>query len=108
MFHLRVFTDLAYVPIANVIWIDFSDWLSAAGTAGLNGYKVVFVPFANGQPNGIAEDVVTEFLNSEGRAHGRPGALALDKAGALLIAGDAGNSVWRVTAASQKQAARTD
>ena len=74
----------------------------------LNGYKVVFVPFANGKPNGMAEDVVTGFLDQDGHAHGRPVGLALDKAGALLIADDVGNTVWRVAADTQKQAARTN
>ncbi len=74
----------------------------------LNGYKVVFVPFANGKPNGMAEDVVTGFLDNEGHAHGRPVAVALDKAGALMVADDVGNTVWRVTADTQKQAARTN
>ena len=71
----------------------------------LNGYKVVFVPFSNGKPNGMAEDVVTGFLDAAGHAHGRPVGLALDKTGALLIADDVGNTVWRVTAAPQKQSA---
>lgn len=70
----------------------------------LNGYKVVFVPFANGRPNGLAEDVVTGFLDDAGHARGRPVALALDKAGGLLIADDVGNTVWRVSADTQKQA----
>jgi glucose/arabinose dehydrogenase len=74
----------------------------------LNGYKVVFVPFANGKPNGMAEDVVTGFLDNDGHAHGRPVAVALDKAGALMIADDVGNTVWRVTTDTQKQAARTN
>ena len=65
----------------------------------LNGYKVIFVPFSNGQPNGMAQDVVTGFLNSENQAHGRPVGLAIDKTGALLIADDVGNTVWRVTSA---------
>jgi len=68
----------------------------------LNGYKVVFVPFSNGQPNGMAQDVVTGFLNSDNQARGRPVGLAVDKSGALLIADDVGNTVWRVTAASAK------
>jgi glucose/arabinose dehydrogenase len=63
----------------------------------LNGYKVVFVPFSGGQPNGMAQDVVTGFLNSSDQARGRPVGLALDKTGGLLIADDAGNTVWRVT-----------
>jgi len=74
----------------------------------LSGYKVVFIPFANGKPNGMAEDVVTGFLDNDGHARGRPVALALDKAGALMIADDVGNTVWRVTADIQKQAARTN
>lgn len=74
----------------------------------LNGYKVVFVPFANGKPNGMAEDVVTGFLDTEGHARGRPVGLALDKAGALMVADDVGNTVWRVTADTQKQAARAN
>ena len=64
-----------------------------------NGYKVVFVPFSGGRPNGKAEDVVTDFLNAGGEARGRPVGLAVDKSGALLIADDVGNTVWRVTAA---------
>ncbi len=67
----------------------------------LNGYKVVFVPFAGGHPSGKAEDVVTGFLDADGKARGRPVGLALDKAGALLIADDVGNTVWRVTSAGQ-------
>jgi glucose/arabinose dehydrogenase len=69
----------------------------------LSGYKVVFVPFKDGHPDGKAEDVVTGFLDNDGNAHGRPVAVALDKAGALLIADDVGNTVWRVSAASQAQ-----
>jgi glucose/arabinose dehydrogenase len=69
----------------------------------LNGYKVVFVPFANGKPNGMAEDVVTGFIDDKGNAHGRPVAVTLDKTGALLIADDVGNTVWRVTGAAQPQ-----
>ncbi len=64
----------------------------------LNGYKVVFVPFENGRPAGMAEDVVTGFLDGE-KARGRPVGLGIDGTGALLIADDAGNTVWRVAAA---------
>jgi len=63
-----------------------------------NGYKVVFVPFKDGHPSGKAEDVVTDFLNGDSEARGRPVGLAVDKSGALLIADDVGNTVWRVTA----------
>jgi glucose/arabinose dehydrogenase len=65
-----------------------------------NGYKVVFVPFSGGKPSGQAEDVVTDFLNASGEARGRPVGLALDRTGALLIADDVGNTVWRVTPAT--------
>ncbi len=64
----------------------------------LNGYKVVFVPFANGQPSGMPEDVLTGFVDGD-QAHGRPVGLAVDKSGALLVADDVGGTVWRVTAA---------
>ena len=65
----------------------------------LNGYKVVFVPFSDGKPSGAAQDVVTGFLNDQGQARGRPVGVAFDKSGALLIADDVGNTVWRVSAA---------
>ncbi|MCA0010762.1 sorbosone dehydrogenase family protein [Mesorhizobium sp. B292B1B] len=64
---------------------------------GLNGYKVVFVPFSGGRPSGMAQDVVTGFLNDQEEARGRPVGVAIDKTGALLIADDVGNTVWRVT-----------
>jgi glucose/arabinose dehydrogenase len=64
-----------------------------------NGYKVVFVPFSGGRPNGKAEDVVIDFLDADGKARGRPVGLAVDKTGALLIADDVGNTVWRVSSA---------
>jgi glucose/arabinose dehydrogenase len=63
-----------------------------------NGYKVIYIPFANGKPSGMAQDVVTGFLTGE-EVRGRPVGLAIDGTGALLIADDAGNTVWRVAAA---------
>jgi glucose/arabinose dehydrogenase len=63
-----------------------------------NGYKVVFVPFANGKPSGPPADVLTGFLDGE-RAMGRPVGVAIDRTGALLVADDVGNAVWRVSAA---------
>ena len=63
-----------------------------------NGYKVVYVPFENGEPAGMAQDVVTGFLDGE-NARGRPVGVGIDGTGALLIADDAGNTVWRVAAA---------
>ncbi len=61
-----------------------------------SGYKVVFVPFANGRPSGDVEDFLTGFLNARGEAQGRPVGVAVDRTGALLVADDVGNVVWRV------------
>ena len=63
------------------------------------GYKVVFVPFAQGKPQGLPIDVLTEFVGANGEARGRPVGVAVAKDGALLVADDVGNTVWRVTAA---------
>ncbi len=65
------------------------------------GYKVIFVPFEDGRPAGAPEDVLTGFLSEHGTAHGRPVGVAIDRAGALLVADDVGNTVWRVTAESR-------
>jgi len=70
------------------------------------GYKVVFVPFRDGRPAGMPEDVLTGFLNEKGEAQGRPVGVALDRAGALLVADDVGNAVWRVTPATTAAASR--
>jgi glucose/arabinose dehydrogenase len=61
-----------------------------------NGYKVVFIRFENGKPVGQPMDFVTDFLKGDG-ARGRPVGVAVDKAGALIVADDVGNTVWRVT-----------
>src|SRR5262249_22301485 len=63
------------------------------------GYKVVFVPFANGHPSGDVEDFLTGFLNAREEAQGRPVGVAMDRTGALLVADDVGNVVWRVAPA---------
>lgn len=63
-----------------------------------SGYKVVFVPFSGGTPSGMPSDVLTGFLNEHGDAMGRPVGVAIDKRGALLVADDVGNVVWRVSA----------
>ncbi|WP_426699604.1 PQQ-dependent sugar dehydrogenase [Rhodanobacter sp. Col0626] len=68
-----------------------------------SGYKVIFVPFANGQPAGPAEDVLTGFLDGNGHARGRPVGVAVDSKGALLVADDVGNVVWRVTPANARK-----
>lgn len=62
-----------------------------------SGYKVIFVPFNKGKPEGLPIDVLSGFLSPEGDAYGRPVGVALDKQGALLVADDVGNIVWRVT-----------
>ena len=61
-----------------------------------SGYKVIFVPFEGGRPSGQPEDILTGFLNEDGDAYGRPVGVAIDKSGALLVADDVGNAVWRV------------
>jgi glucose/arabinose dehydrogenase len=67
-----------------------------------SGYKVVFVPFADGKPSGQPVDVLTGFLSEQGEAQGRPSGVAVDRSGALLVADDVGNVVWRVTPATPK------
>jgi len=69
------------------------------------GYKVIFVPFANGKPSGEPRDVLTGFLNEKGDAQGRPVGVRIDKQGALLVADDLGNTIWRVTPSSAAHAA---
>jgi glucose/arabinose dehydrogenase len=59
------------------------------------GYKVVFVPFADGKPNGMPVDVLTGFVSANGEAWGRPVGVAMDQRGALLVADDVGNTIWR-------------
>jgi glucose/arabinose dehydrogenase len=66
-----------------------------------SGYKVIFVPFTNGAPAGEPLDVLTGFLDPHGKAKGRPVGVALDQHGALLVADDVGNTIWRVTGAGK-------
>ena len=61
-----------------------------------SGYKVIFVPFANGMPSGPSQDVLTGFVDDDGNAMGRPVGVVFDQRGALLVADDVGNMVWRV------------
>jgi glucose/arabinose dehydrogenase len=65
-----------------------------------SGYKVIFVPFSRGVPSGEPVDVLTGFVRENGDAMGRPVGVAIDRGGALLVADDVGNTVWRVTAAT--------
>jgi glucose/arabinose dehydrogenase len=62
-----------------------------------SGYKVVFVPFKQGRPSGEAEDILTGFVNDNEEAMGRPVGVAVDITGAVLVADDVGDTVWRVT-----------
>jgi glucose/arabinose dehydrogenase len=72
-----------------------------------SGYKVIFVPFVNGRPAGLPIDVLTGFLDSENHAQGRPVDVAIDNRGALLVADDVGNVVWRVSRAGNNRQAAT-
>ena len=63
-----------------------------------SGYKVIFVPFADGKPTGMPVDVLSGFLNADEKAMGRPVGVVIDKHGDLLVADDVGNKVWRVSA----------
>lgn len=63
-----------------------------------SGYKVIFVPFTDARADGQARDVLTGFLDDAGQARGRPVGVALDTRGALLVADDVGNVIWRVAA----------
>jgi glucose/arabinose dehydrogenase len=69
-----------------------------------SGYKVIFVAFKDGRPSGLPVDVLTGFLKAEGSgvAHGRPVGVAVDAKGALLVADDTGNTIWRVSGDRQE------
>jgi glucose/arabinose dehydrogenase len=64
------------------------------------GYKVVFVPFSNGRPSGPAVDVVTGF-QADGKTMGRPVGVTVDPRGALIVADDLSNTLWRMAPAQQ-------
>ena len=63
-----------------------------------SGYKVVFVPFAQGKPIGKPRDILTGFLSAGEEARGRPVAVAIGKRGGLLVSDDVGGVIWRMTA----------
>jgi glucose/arabinose dehydrogenase len=68
-----------------------------------SGYKVIFVPFENGRPAGDPVDVLTDFLDeTDGDSRGRPVGVAVDRQGAVLVADDVGNIVWRVSSATAR------
>lgn len=66
----------------------------------LSGYKVIFVPFGNGMPQGLSIDILTGFVNQNGEAQGRPAGVIVGGDGAVLVADDVGNTIWRVTPAA--------
>ena len=67
-----------------------------------SGYKVIFVPFTDGSPSGMPEDVLDGFVNANGEALGRPVGVTVDRSDALLVADDVGNIIWRVNPAMTK------
>jgi len=90
------------LPFENGMFIgEHGSWNRAVPS----GYKVVFVPFEAGMPNGMPVDVLTGFVSNKGEAFGRPVGVALDKRGALLVADDVGNTIWRATV-PEKEARR--
>jgi hypothetical protein len=72
------------------------------------GYRVIFVPFTAGKPSGPPEEVLTGFVDEDGKARGRPVGVAVDARGGVLVADDVGNCIWRLTpaAASSRASAR--
>jgi glucose/arabinose dehydrogenase len=83
-------------PFANGAFIgEHGSW----NRRPFSGYRVVFVPFAGGRPSGQPIDVLTGFIDQHGRANGRPVGVQIARDGALLVADDVGNTIWRVSAA---------
>jgi glucose/arabinose dehydrogenase len=82
--------------------VDFAEGLFVGEHGSWNrsavvGYKVVFVPFRDGKPAGVPVDFVTGFLGEDGKARGRPVGVTVDPRGALIVADDLSNTVWRIT-----------
>jgi glucose/arabinose dehydrogenase len=67
----------------------------------LTGYNVVFVPFQDGRPTGVPIEVLSGFVSPQREAYGRPVGVAIDRRGALLVADDVGNAIWRVSASTR-------
>ncbi len=98
-----VVPDFALGPHTGSLGLTFHDGGAYVGQHGswnrrpLAGYRVIFIPFANGRPSGEAQEVLTDFVDDHGDARGRPVGVTVDAKGALLVADDVGNVVWRVT-----------
>jgi glucose/arabinose dehydrogenase len=86
--------DLFPEPMANGAFIGQHGSWNRKPRAG---YKVIFVAFTDGKPSGKPQDILTGFLDDSGDAQGRPVGVRIDKRGALLVADDVGNTIWRVT-----------
>ena len=94
------FSDGKAMPaaLANGVFVgEHGSW----NRTPLSGYKVTFVPFNGSQPSGKKIDVLTGFVSPDGNAYGRPVGVALDKQGALLVADDVGNAIWRVSTSAK-------
>ena len=95
--------DFALGPHTGSLGLAFHDGGAYVGQHGSwnrrprSGYKVIFIPFAGGRPSGEARDVLTGFVDDDGNARGRPVGVVVDARGALLVADDVGNVIWRVT-----------
>ena len=90
-----VFSDGAKLPFGDGAFVgQHGSW----NRRPLSGYNVVFVPFKDGRPSGLPVEVLTGFVDAAGNALGRPVGVAVDGRGALLVADDVGNIIWRVSA----------
>jgi glucose/arabinose dehydrogenase len=95
--------DYALGPHTASLGLTFTDKGAFVGQHGSwnrnppSGYRVIFVPFANGRPSGDAQEILTGFRTADGKALGRPVGVTIDSRGGLLVADDVGNVIWRVT-----------
>ncbi|HKI64940.1 MAG TPA: sorbosone dehydrogenase family protein [Burkholderiales bacterium] len=112
-----IFPDYALGPHTASLGLAFSDGDNALGPRfgygafvgqhgswnrnPPSGYRVIFVPFKDGKPAAEPVEVLSGFLSDKGDAHGRPVGVAFDRTGALLVADDVGNVVWRVSRAAR-------
>jgi glucose/arabinose dehydrogenase len=100
-----VVPDFALGPHTGSLGLAFHDGGAFVGQHGswnrrpFSGYKVIYVPFTDGRPSGPAADVLTGFVDEAGNARGRPVGVTVDGKGALLVADDVGNTIWRLTKA---------
>ena len=93
-------------------WAPFSNGVFVGEQGSWNrsvpvGYRVVFVPFRAGRPAGKPVDFVTGFRGDDGKTRGRPVGVTVDPRGALLVADDLSNTIWRVTPVRRAPASET-